>query len=191
MFVFLAVNILAKVAGRSATSQFAQSFAPGQELQGLLATFLKSRWDVMAAVDFASVEVWTKGGLVTFCLLFVMELKTRRVHFAGSTTSPDEASIKPIARELTNHEDGFLQGKRYLIMDHDKKFRESFRAFPSNENVEPVLLPPRSPNMNAHLERFFGSLKSECLDRLILSGERALRNAIDQYLVSCLPIGRT
>ncbi len=47
---------------------------------------------------------------------------------------------------------------------------------------EPVRLPPRSPNMNAHLERFFGSLKSECLDRLILFGENAMRNAVKQYL---------
>ncbi len=42
----------------------------------------------MAAIDFTTVEVWTKGGLATFYLLFVMELKTRRVHFAGCTTNP-------------------------------------------------------------------------------------------------------
>ena len=87
-----------------------------------------------------------------------------------------------MARELTNHEDGFLNGKRYLIMDRDTKFCESFRAFLSKEDVEPVRLPPRSPNMNAHLERFFGSLKTECLDRLILFGEKTMRNAVNQYL---------
>ncbi|MDA7541594.1 hypothetical protein N8639_02010 [bacterium] len=59
----------------------------------------------MAAIDFTSVEVWTKNGLVTFYLLFVMELKTRRVHFAGNTISPDESWMKQTARELTNHED--------------------------------------------------------------------------------------
>ena len=67
-------------------------------------------------------------------------------------------------------------------MDRDTKFCESFRALLSNEDVKPVRLPPRSPNMNAHLERFFGSLKSECLDRLILFGEKAMRNALNQYL---------
>ncbi|MGY8750377.1 MAG: integrase core domain-containing protein, partial [Pirellulales bacterium] len=72
-------------------------------------------------------------------------------------------------------------GNRYLIMDRDTKFYESFRSLLSNEDVEPVRLPPRSPNMNAHLERFFGSLKSECLDRLILFGKKALRNAVNQY----------
>jgi transposase InsO family protein len=76
--------------------------------------------------------------------------------------------MKQTARELTNCEDGFLQDKQYLIMDRDMKFCESFRSFLSNESVIPVRLPTRTPNMNAHLERFFGSLKSECFHRLIL-----------------------
>lgn len=87
-----------------------------------------------------------------------------------------------MARELTNGEDGFLNGKQYLIMDRDSKFCESFRSILSDQDVKPVRLPPRCPNMNAHLERFFGSLKSECLARLILFGEKALRNAVGQYL---------
>ena len=101
-------------------------------------TFLKLHWDVMAAIDFTSVEVWTKSGLVTYHLLFVMELKTRRVHFAGCTTGPDEAWMRQTARELTNHQDGILNGKRYLIMDRDTKFCESFRSLMSNEDVEPI-----------------------------------------------------
>ncbi len=68
-------------------------------------------------------------------------------------------------------------------MDRDTKFCESFRSLLSNEDVEPVRLPPRSPNMNAHLERFIGSLKSECLNRLILFGEKSLRNAVSQFLL--------
>jgi hypothetical protein len=87
-----------------------------------------------------TVEVWTKGGLVTYYLLFVMKLKSRRVHFAGCTTNPHEAWMKQMARELTNHEDGSLQGKRYLIMDRDSKFSESFRAFLSKDGVEPMLI---------------------------------------------------
>ena len=156
--------------------------APTRKRTGSWETFLKSHWDVIAAIDFTTVEVWTKSGLVTFYLLFVMELKTRCVHFAGCTTSPHETWMKQMARELTNCEDGFLNGKRYLIMDRDPKFCESFRCFLSDQDVKPVRLPSRSPNMNAHLERFFGSLKSECLARLILFGEKAMRNAVGQYL---------
>ena len=156
--------------------------APDRQRQTTWATFLKAHWDVMAAIDFTTVEVWTRNGLATCYLLFVMELKTRRVHFAGCTTSPHESWMKQTARELTNCEDGFLQGKQHLIMDRKTKFCETFQSLLSKEGVQPVRLPPRAPNLNAHLERFFGSLKSECLHRLILLGEKATRNAILQYL---------
>ena len=58
----------------------------------------------MAAIDFTTVEVWTKGGLVTYYLLFVMEVSTRRGHFAGGTPNPDELWMRQIARNLTNCE---------------------------------------------------------------------------------------
>ena len=53
------------------------------------ATFMKSHWDVMASIDFTTVEVWTTSGLTTFSLLVAMGLKTRRVNFAGCTTNPN------------------------------------------------------------------------------------------------------
>ena len=144
-------------------------------------TFLKAHWDVLAAIDFTTVEVWTKGGLVTYYLLFVMELKTRRVHFAGCTARPFEAWMKQTARELTSCDDGFLDGKRYLIMDRDTKFCESFRSILRQSDVEPIILPPKSPNLNAQLERYFGSLKSECLSRMIFFGKRSLERAVREY----------
>ena len=134
--------------------------APNRKRRGSWETFLKAHWDVMASIDFTTVEVWTKGGLTTFYLLFVMELKTRRVNFAGYTTNPNKAWMKTITLELTNHEDGFLKQKKYLIMVRDVTFSQSFRDFLRNEGVKPVRLPPRSPNLSAHLERFFGSLKA-------------------------------
>ena len=137
---------------------------------------------MIAAIDFTTVEVWTKSGLVTFYLLFAMELKTRRIHSVGSTTSPHEGWMKQAARELTNFEDGFLNDKRYLIMDRDTKFCESFRSILRQANVESVILPPRSPNLNSYLERFFLSLKSECLNRMIFFGEGSLRKTIKQFL---------
>ena len=144
--------------------------------------FLKTHWDVMASIDFTTVEVWTKGGLTTFYFRFVMELKTRRGNFAGCTTNPNEAWMKTFALELTNHEDGFLKETKYLIMDRDPTFSKSFRTCLRREGVKSVRLPPRSPNLNAHLERSFGSLKSECLYKLILFGENATRKAVLAFL---------
>jgi transposase InsO family protein len=90
--------------------------------------------------------------------------------------------MKQVARNLTDCEDGFLTGKKYLLMDRDVKFCEAFRNIVDNAGVKPVRLPPRSPNLNAHLERFFGSLKSECLGRLIFFGEKSLHNAVAAFL---------
>ena len=141
--------------------------APERKRQTSWKTFLKAHWDVLGAIDFTTIEVWTTGGLVTFYLLFVMELKTRCVHFAGCTTNPDATWMKQIARNLTDAEDGFLHGKRYLLMDRDGKFCPAFREILKVDGVEPVLLPPKSPNLNAHLERFHRSIKEQCLSKMI------------------------
>jgi transposase InsO family protein len=111
-----------------------------------------------------------------------MELATRRVHFAGSTANPEEAWMKQVARNLTDAEDGFLNGKCYILMDRDAKFSAAYRAILADAGVEPVRLPPRSPNLNAHLRRFMRGLKGECLDRLIFFGETSLCRAVRQFL---------
>jgi transposase InsO family protein len=155
---------------------------PERKRQSTWATFLKAHWDVLGAVDFTTVEVWTKSGLVTFYLLFVMELATRRVHFAGCTTSPNETWMKQVARNLTDTFDGSLLGTRYLLMDRDTKFSAAFRSVLEDADVKAVRLPARSPNLNAHLERFMRSMKGERLDRMIFFGETSLRKAATELL---------
>jgi transposase InsO family protein len=157
--------------------------APERKRQTTWATFLKAHWDVLAAVDFTTVEVWTQNGLVTFYLLFVMELATRRAHFAGATANPDEPWVKQVARNLTTADDGFLLGKRYVLMDRDTKFSAAFRGLLAGAGVQAVRLPARSPNLNAHLERFWRSLREECLDQMIFFGETALRRAVKQFVL--------
>jgi len=155
---------------------------PERKRTGSWEVFLKLPWDVLASADFTTVEVWTKAGLTTFYLLFVMELKTSWVHFAGWTPHPTKEWMQQAAREMTAFYDGFLNGKQYLIMDRDSKFIARFRPLRHGEGIKSLRLPPRSPNLNAHVERSFGSLKSECLDQLILFGAQSLRNAVREYL---------
>lgn len=157
--------------------------APDRKRQTTWSTFLKSHWEVLAAIDFTTVEVWTKGGLVTFYLLFAMELKTRRAHFAGCTMNPHEIWMKQTARNLSDEDEGFLRDKQKLIMDRDTTFSESFQMILNQSDTKPIVLPPRSPNLNAFIERFFRTLKSECLDRMIFFGENSLRSAIKEYLI--------
>jgi transposase InsO family protein len=143
---------------------------------------LKAHWPVLAAIDFTTVEVWTRHGLVTFYILFVMELATRRVHCAGVSPNPDDHCMKQMARNLTAADEGFLAGKRYVLIDRDSKFSESFRTTLCNAGVNSVRLPPRSPNLNFHLERFWRSLREECLDRIIFFGEDMLRRSLREYV---------
>ena len=96
--------------------------APDRKRQTTWKTFLKAHWDVLASIDFTTVEVWTPTGLVTSYLLFVMELATRRVCFAGCTRAPDEVWMKQVARNLTDASDGFLHTKRYPLMGRDTKY---------------------------------------------------------------------
>ena len=137
---------------------------------------------MLASVDFTTIEVWTKCGLVTYYLLFLMELKTRTVHCAGFTTNPHGQWMQQLARNLTDCNDGFLLGKHYLIMDRETKFTEAFRRRLKESGVKAIQLPPRSPKMSAHLERFMRSIKSEALSKMVFFGENSLRRAIASYL---------
>jgi transposase InsO family protein len=155
---------------------------PRRKGRSTRATFLKAHWEVLAAADFTTVEVWTRRGLATFYLLFVMELATRRVCCAGLTTNPDEPWMKQVARNLTAADDGFLGGKRYLLLDRDGKFSAAFRQVLADAGTAPVRLPPRSPNLNAHRERFWRSLREECTDRMVYFGEGMLRRALRAFV---------
>src|SRR5207302_8051184 len=134
--------------------------------------FLKLHWEVLAATDFFTVEVATWHGLVTYSVLVVMELATRRVQVAGITPHPTAAFMQQCARQLTDPFDGFLLGKRYLIHDRATTFTPAFNALLKGSGIEPIVLPPRSPNLNAHCERFVRSMKEEALDQMVILGER-------------------
>ena len=144
--------------------------------------FLKAHWDAIAAADFFTVEVWTAVGPVRFLVFFVLDLATRRVEIAGIAPAPTGLWMSQVARNLVDEFDGFLKGKRYLIHDRDPLYTRDFRARLSNAGVESVRLPGRSPNLNAYAERFVLSIKSECLDRMVLLGERHLRRAVSEYV---------
>ena len=145
------------------------------------ATFLKAHWGAIAATDFFSVEVLTRTGLVRYFVLFIIDLRTRRVEIAGIARRPDGEWMKQIARNLTDAEDGFLNGVRYLIHDRDPLFTEAFTGVLGSCGVRTVKLPARSPDLNAYAERFVLSIRSECLDQIIPLGERHLRKAVREY----------
>ena len=100
----------------------------------------------------------------------------------GNILKTNDGWMKQMAKNLTAAEDGFLNGKRYVLMDRDGKFSDSFRDLLQNEDIEPVRLLSQSPNLNAYLERFMRSIKEEVLYRLIFFGEGSLRRAVSSYM---------
>ena len=100
---------------------------PAPERPSSWRTFLKSHADVIAAADFFTTEVWSARGLVTYYTLFVMDIATRTVEIAGTTMSPNEAFMMQVARSITDSVDGFLAGKRFMIIDRDSKFTRQFK----------------------------------------------------------------
>lgn len=87
-----------------------------------------------------------------------------------------------MARNLTDHGDGFLRGKTHLILDRDTRYTKTFCSALEREGVDTFQLPPRSPNLNAFAERFVRSIKHECLNRMIFVSQAQLRYSIGQFM---------
>ena len=113
--------------------------------------------------------------------LFAIQVATRKVEILGVDAQPDGPWMEQIARNISG-EGGFLTGKKYLIHDRDPLYTDKFDSILKAAGVEPVKLPPRSPNLNPHAERFVRSVKEECLNLLILSSEEQLRYVLGEYL---------
>jgi transposase InsO family protein len=154
---------------------------PSPERPMSWATFVRSHAHLIAAADFFTTEVWTVRGLVTHYTLFVIDIATRRVHVAGTTTNPTSTWMEQIARNLTGCDEGFLVGKRFLILDRDAIFSPRFKSILDDSGVEILLTAYQAPNMNAYAERFVRSIKSECLDQVIFLGRDSLVRAITEY----------
>jgi hypothetical protein len=143
--------------------------------------FISSHLDVLAACDFFTVELFTGRKLIRCTVFFVIELATRKVWFAPIQLQPDDNSMKQTARIATDYEEGFLKDKKYLIHDRDPLYTAEFHNILKTAGVKSVKLPPQSPNLNAYAERFVKSIKSECLDHLILSSVEQLEYVLEQF----------
>jgi hypothetical protein len=155
--------------------------APERNRKTTWKEFLSRHWEVIVAADFFTVEVWTRSGLTRFIVLFLLDLSTRRVQIAGIASKAHGIWMGQIARNLRDHGDGFLTGKRYLIHDRDPLFTAEFLGTLAASGVKSVKL-PRSPNLNPHAERFVRTIKESCLDRMILFGEGSLRKATREFV---------
>jgi len=156
--------------------------APERKRSTTWPAFIRIHLALLAGTDFLTAEVLTLHGLVTYYVLFFIHLESRRVDIAGITIHPDERWMQQIARNVTMEGCGALRDCRYLLHDRDTKYTQSFRAIIASGGVEPLVLPARSPNLNAYSERWGRSVKEECLSKVVLFGERSLRRALSEYV---------
>jgi transposase InsO family protein len=156
--------------------------APERKTTTTWKEFIRTHMDVLVATDFFTAEVWTLGGLVTYYVLFFIHLGSRKVHVAGVTPHPNAAWMVQVARNVTMDEWGFLSPGQYLIHDRDGKYCPAFQQIIDDAGVARVVLPPRSPNLNAYAERWVRSVKDEALSRMILFGERSLQHVLHEYV---------
>ncbi len=145
------------------------------------ATFVRAHAHLIAAADFFATETWTVRGLIRHFTLFFVDIATRRVHIAGTTTNPTSRWMEQIARNVTDCETGALRHKRFLILDRDAVFSARFKSILESSGVDILMTAYQAPNMNAHAERFVRPIRSECLDQMIFVGRASLEKAIAEY----------
>src|SRR5450756_1771941 len=172
--------------GRSTIANILREYgvdpAPERDKHMPWSTFLRAQRECLVATDFLTVEVCTIRALVTHYVLCFIDIVNRAVKIAGITPHPDSRWMTQIARNLTDLNDGFLRGKRYLILDRDTKYSDAFRVTITRAGTDIVRLPPRSPNLNGFAERFVRSIKEEGLNRMIFVSQASLQHAVGQYL---------
>jgi transposase InsO family protein len=143
--------------------------------------FLAAHMSVLAGADFFTVEVLKWRGLVTYYVLFFIHLETRRITIAGITRHRTGEWMEQIACSATQETWGYLNPCRYVLHDRDKKFCASFRSVLTGAGVKTIMLPAKSPNLNAYAERWVRSVKQECLSKLVLLGEGPLQRSLTEF----------
>jgi putative transposase len=141
--------------------------------------FLRAHGESILACDFFTVDtIWLRR---LYVLVF-LSIGSRRIDYFACTSKPDTEWMLQQARNLLMELDDRGRQVRFLIHDRDAKFPRAFDALLATEDIKVIRTPVRAPNANAHMERWVGSVRRECLDRLLIFGRRQLEHVLRVYV---------
>jgi putative transposase len=144
--------------------------------------FLRQQAASIVECDFFTVDtIWLRR----FYVFFFIELERRRVHIAGVTAHPNGAWVTEQSRKVltTLSEEG--KRPQILIRDRDVKLTKAFDELLRSQGISVLRTPIAAPIAKAHAERWVGSVRRECLDRILILSrshlERVLREYVDHH----------
>ena len=141
--------------------------------------FLRAQARSIVAVDFFTVDT---AWLQRLYVLFFIEVASRRVYLAGCTANPDGAWVTQQARQVAWALGDRTEPVRFLIRDHDRKFTNSFDAVFRALGIRVIRTPIQAPQANAIAERFVRTVRSECLDWLLIGNARHLERVLTVFV---------
>jgi transposase InsO family protein len=142
-------------------------------------SFLRAQGESILACEFFTVDtVWLRR---LYALVF-LSVGSRRIEHFACTAKPDRTWMLQQARNVLMELDDRGRQVRFLIHDRDAKFPAAFDALLGSEQIKIIRTPVQAPNANAHMERWVGSVRSECLDRLLILGRRQLEHVLRVYV---------
>ena len=158
----------------------AHRIPPPSGHDGSWQVFLRAQAATLLAADFFHVDcAFTLSRLYVG---FVIELQTRRVHLLGITRHPTGQWATQLARNLADELEEAGARFTYLIRDRDAKFTAAFDAVFASVGITVLPTAPQAPRMNAYAERFVRTVRAECTDRMLVTGEQHLRAILSEYI---------
>ncbi|MEU8080746.1 integrase core domain-containing protein [Catellatospora citrea] len=151
-----------------------------QRAQTTWRRFLRTQADTMLACDFLHVDCAVT--LKRVYVFFVIEVGSRYVHVLGTTSNPDAAWTVQMARNLLMDLGERADRFRFLIRDRGGQFSGVFDAVFAGAGIEVIKTPARCPRANAYAERWVRTLRSELTDRMLIFGQRHLRQVLTEYV---------